>query len=144
MLIIKLSFWTMSFCFEEAGHWGVWLHFSELGFILSRFIHSLLFSHVAYSWNFHISRSASASSLLNSLCTHYTINLIQRFWPTQAKRQSENLCIVSRLTHNSVIVSPSRFLPVMSPIRQIRLTLNKAIKVMKAARKRRRHSTRNR
>lgn len=80
---------------------------SEIGFILSRLIHSLLFSHVAYSWNFHISRSASASSLLNSLCTHYTINLIQRFWPTQAKTQAENLCIASHLTHNSVIVSSS-------------------------------------
>lgn len=134
----------MSFCFEEAGHWGVWFPFSEIGFILSRLIHSLLFSHLAYSWNFHISRSASASSLLNSLCTHYTINLIQRFWPTQAKSQAENLCIASHLTHNSVIVSSSCFLPVMSPIRQIRLTLNKAIKVMKTARKRRRRSTRNR
>lgn len=144
MLIIKLSFWTMSFCFEQAGHWGVWLHFSEIWFILSRLIHPLLLSHVAYSRNFHISCSASASSLLNSLCTHYTINLIQRFWPTQAKTQAENLCIASHLTHNSVIVSPSRFLPVMSPIRQIRLTLNKAIKGMKTARKRRHHSTRNR
>lgn len=144
MLIIKLSLWTMSFCFEEEGRWGVWFHFSETGFILSRLIHSLLFSHVAYSWNFRISHSASASSLLNSLSTHYTRNLIQKVWPTQAKSQAENLCIASHLTHNSVIVSSSRFLPVISPIRQISLTLNKAIKVMKTARKRRRHSTRNR
>lgn len=44
--------------------WGVWLHLSETGFILCRLIHSLLFSHVAYSWNFHRSSpTPSASSL---------------------------------------------------------------------------------
>lgn len=81
---------------------------------------------MASSWNFHrLYPTASASSLLCSLCTPFPIKPDSDFWITQRKSHVENLCFASLLTHSSLIVSPTRFLPVMSPIWQIRLSLNK-------------------
>lgn len=81
---------------------------------------------MASSWNFRRPYpTACASSPLCSLCTHFPIKPDSDFWITQRNSHAENLCIASLLTHSSLIVSPTRFLPVMSPIRQIRFTLNK-------------------
>lgn len=66
---------------------GVCVNFKKR-LISCEFVHSLWVNQGAFSWNFYRSSpTACASSLLNSLSTHFTIKLIQIFSSEEQSRR---------------------------------------------------------
>lgn len=114
MLIIKLSFWTTSFCFEEAGHWGVWLHFSELGFILSRRSHPIAQSCGIFLEFSHFSECVCFIPLELTFCPRHNkpdSELLANSSEASGRESLHLVSLDSQLRHCFLFTFPARDVP---------------------------------